>query len=174
VFDQITKALNSSSNSSRVRCATAGVFANLAFANLDASFKSLHKIFARIGMAFWTVSLFCVMSGHCVSAPDVYLGRDGLEMSRIYAKSISAQMINLQAFGNLANMKLVREPMSVKAPSTRLSTSVYTVKHGRKFCIPWAICADPIPTGLCFLNVGKEKRAIVTKEVLISDRGFHV
>jgi hypothetical protein len=139
-----------------------------AFATLSAS-ASKNCIFSAVFMSIRAMSLCCMAGANRISAKNVCSRSYGFKMLGIYAKRVSAEVINLKPFGNRSNVKLVRKSMGVKSELSRLSRVVNAVKNGSELSVANAFRPNPIPTLLSFFHMAHEQRPVVLKQGI-----FHV
>jgi len=105
-----------------------------------------------------TIETVCFSSINCAytyASESINFWSNSFKMIWIYAKSISAQMIYLQSFGNRAFKKLITISMSFYSYGKNLVFCFYNKTSIRLWlCIPNS--SSPIPAGFSFFNSFKK------------------
>lgn len=113
------------------------------------------QVIAQIRMALWAACFFRMGRADRIASKYICASRNGLEVCRVYTKSVLTQMINLQAMWDRPLVKLVRKAVRIES-SERLpaqTNCIPTVNNGREFCISNGLAARPEPAAIGLLDL---------------------
>lgn len=108
-------------------------------------FAVLHQVLSKKSVASFTVSFACILRSWTFASEQICFLSYGLKMTRIHAKSISAQVVDLTVSWYLALMNFVRNSVSpIHGPSGFLFNA--------DFSIPKRVLSMPQPASSSFLD----------------------